>query len=205
MSVSDKTNVVVQTYTRGQYPVMETGIRRYFQDELQRIETAISSLATASIQVADTPPDNPIKGMVRYAVSPWSPVGSTTGVTINHTVTVAVSGGINVYFVDGVANPVLTFVRGNTYVFDVSNGTNANHPLRFKDGYGTSFTTGVTVSGTEGQSSATVTIVVGNSTPSALRYYCTVHGNGMGNTIDVNNPNTGDGLVVYNGSSWVRI
>jgi len=201
MTVSDKTNVVVQTYTRGQYPVMENGLRRYFQDELQRIELAIGTLAQASIQVADTPPTNPIKGMVRYAVSPWSPVGSTTGITVNHTVTV--SGGV--FYIDGVANPILTFVRGNTYVFDVSNGTNANHPLRFKDGYGTSFTTGVSSSGTEGQSSATVTIVVGNSTPSALRYYCTIHGNGMGNTIDVNDPNTGDGLVVYNGSVWVRI
>ena len=205
MTVSDKTNVVVQTYTRGQYPVMDAGIKRYFQDELQRIETAIGSLAIASIQVADTPPTNPIKGMVRYAVSPWSPTGSTTGVTVNHAVTVAVSGGINVYFVDGVANPILTFVRGNTYVFDVSNSSNTGHPFRFKDGYGTSFTTGVTPSGTEGQANATVTIVVGNSTPSAIRYYCTVHGNGMGNNIDVNNPNTGDGMVVYNGSAWVAV
>ena len=105
MAVSDKTNVVVQTYTRGQYPVMEDGLRRYFQDELQRIELAIGTLAQASIQVADTPPANPVKGMVRYAVSPWSPVGTTTGVTVNHTVTV--SGGV--FNVDGVANPILTF------------------------------------------------------------------------------------------------
>lgn len=201
MTVSDKTNVVVQTYTRGQYPVMENGLRRYFQDELQRIEIAIGTLAQAAIQVADTPPTNPIKGMVRYAVSPWSPVGSTTSVTVTYTVTV--SGGL--FYIDGVANPILTFVRGNTYVFDVSDNTNTNHPLRFKDGYGTSFTTGVTASGTEGQAGATVTIIVGDSTPSALRYYCTVHGNGMGNTIDVNNPNTGDGMVVYNGSAWVAI
>ena len=201
MAVSDKTNVVVQTYTRGQYPVMEEGLRRYFQDELQRIEIAISTLAQAVIQVSDTPPTNPVKGMVRYAVSPWSPVGATSSVTVNHTVTV--SGGV--FHIDGIANPVLTFVRGNTYVFDVSDGTNSNHPLRFKDAYGTSFTTGVTASGTEGQSNATVTIVAGDSTPSALRYYCTIHGNGMGNTIDVNNSNTGDGMVVYNGSAWVAV
>ena len=48
MTVSDKTNVVVQTYSRGQYPV----------------------------QVADSPPENPIKGMVRYAVSPWNPLSN---------------------------------------------------------------------------------------------------------------------------------
>ena len=76
MAVSDKTNVVAQTYTRGQYPVMDEGIKRYFQDELQRIEPAINSLATAAIQVADSPPENPIKGMVRYAVSPWNPLSN---------------------------------------------------------------------------------------------------------------------------------
>ena len=76
MAVSDKTNVVTQSYTRGQYPVMDEGIKRYFQDELQRIETAINSLATAAIQVADSPPENPIKGMVRYAVSPWNPLNN---------------------------------------------------------------------------------------------------------------------------------
>ena len=205
MAVSEKTDAVAQPYTRSQYPVLDEGVRRYIQDELQRIENSIRTLVTTAVQVADTPPTNPIKGMVRYAVSPWSPVGTTSSVTVNHTVTVAVSGGINVYFVDGVANPTLTFVRGNTYVFDVSDGTNANHPLRFKDGYGTSFTTGVTASGTEGQANATVTIVSGDSTPSALRYYCTVHGNGMGNTIDVNNPNTGDGLYIYNGTAWVAV
>jgi hypothetical protein len=92
MSVSDKTNVVVQTYTRGQYPVMEEGLRRYFQDELQRIETAINSLAAAAIQVADSPPQNPIKGMVRYAVSPWNPLsnGFSGLVVYNGTAWVAV-------------------------------------------------------------------------------------------------------------------
>ena len=49
MPVSDKTNVVVQTYQRTQYPVLEEGVRRYFQDELQRIEIAIGTLAQAAI------------------------------------------------------------------------------------------------------------------------------------------------------------
>ena len=76
MAVNDKTNVVVQSYIRKQYPVMDDGIRRYFQDELARIETAIRSLTIAATQVADDEPDNPIKGMVRYAVSPWNPLGN---------------------------------------------------------------------------------------------------------------------------------
>ena len=83
MTVSDKTNVVVQTYTRGQYPVMDNGLRRYFQDELQRIELAIGTLAQAAIQVTDTPPTNPIRGMVRYAISPWDPLGNgSTGLVV---------------------------------------------------------------------------------------------------------------------------
>lgn len=201
MSISDKTNVVIKSYKRSQIPIYEEGMRQYFQNELQRIEIAINSLEQAAIQVADNPPENPIKGMVRYAVSPWSPVGSATSVTVNHTVTV--SGGV--FYIDGAANPILTFVRGNTYIFDVSDNTNSGHPFRFKDGYGTSYTTGVTISGTEGQSNATVTFVAGDSTPSSVRYYCTVHGNGMGNIINVNNSNLGDGLVVYNGTAWVAV
>lgn len=81
MPVQDKTNVVVQTYQRTQYPVLEEGVRRYFQDELQRIEIAIGTLAQAAIQVTDNEPANPIKGMVRYAVSPWNP-GSGDGLYV---------------------------------------------------------------------------------------------------------------------------
>ena len=48
-----------------------------------------------------------------------------------------------------------------------------------------------TVSGTAGNAGATVTYQPAYpSAPSDLRYYCTVHGNGMGNTITMNNPNT---------------
>ena len=49
MSVSDKTNVVVQKYLRTQYPVLDEGIRRYFQDELQRIEIAIGTACIACV------------------------------------------------------------------------------------------------------------------------------------------------------------
>ena len=76
MALSDKTNVVVSTYTRTQYPILQEGVRRYIQDELQRIETSLRTVAQAAPQVLDDPPDNRIKGMVRYAVSPWDPLGN---------------------------------------------------------------------------------------------------------------------------------
>ena len=102
----------------------------------------------------------------------------------NYTVTVADNYG-NKFYIDGVSNPTLSLVRGQKYVFDVSNSSVSGHPLAFKDGSGNSYTTGVTVSGIAGQSGATVTILVSSDAPSSLRYYCTVHGNGMGNTISV--------------------
>lgn len=83
MAVSDKTDLLVSKYVRRQYPQLEEGVRRYIQNELQRIEQAISTVADAAIQVADTPPDNPVKGMVRYNISPWDPLGdSSTGLVV---------------------------------------------------------------------------------------------------------------------------
>ena len=109
-----------------------------------------------------------------------------TGVTVNYTVTVANVGGVNVFVLDGVNNPAITFVKGNTYVFDVSDGTVGGHPLAFRTSADASYTTGVTTSGSAGNAGATVTIVVAANAPATLKYYCTVHGNAMGNTITVN-------------------
>jgi len=110
--------------------------------------------------------------------------GDTAGATThNYTVTVYNSGSGNKYYIDGVEAAELTLVRGLTYVFDVSDSSNSGHPFRFKDSSGNSFSTGVTTSGTAGQSGATVTLVVPTTGTQPARYYCTVHGNGMGNTI----------------------
>ena len=76
MSLSDKTNLLVQKYIRRQFPELEEGLRRYISDKLQRIKQSTTSLENASIQVSDNPPSAPVKGMVRYAVSPWDPLGN---------------------------------------------------------------------------------------------------------------------------------
>ena len=76
MALSDKTNPLVQKYICRQYPKLEDELRRYISDELQRIEQSTTSLANASIQVSDNPPSAPVKGMVRYAASPWDPLGN---------------------------------------------------------------------------------------------------------------------------------
>lgn len=92
MALSDKTNQLVNKYIRRQYPEIEEGLRRYLTDELQRIEQSISTTVSAAIQVAEAAPDNPVKGMVRYAVSPWNPLsnGFSGLVVYNGTAWVAV-------------------------------------------------------------------------------------------------------------------
>jgi len=78
MALEDKLDLLVSKYTRRQIPSLEASIRLYIQDELQRIEQAISILADATSQVANTEPESKRRGMVRYAVSPWNPLGDGT-------------------------------------------------------------------------------------------------------------------------------
>ncbi len=109
--------------------------------------------------------------------------------TVTYTVTVQNVGGVNIFLLNGVNNPIITMKRGSTYIFNQADATNANHPLRIKSDAGGEQTT--TVSGTPGQAGATVTYQPAYpSAPNDLRYYCSVHGNAMGNTITMNNPNT---------------
>ena len=109
--------------------------------------------------------------------------------TVTYTVTVHNPGSGNIFRINGVNNPVITMKRGSTYIFNLADGTNATHPLRIKSDAGGEQTT--TVSGTPGQAGATVTYSPAYpGAPSDLRYYCSSHGNAMGNTITMNNPNT---------------
>ena len=108
--------------------------------------------------------------------------------TVTYTVTVVNVGGVNYFAINGVTNPVLTMKRASTYIFNQSDSSNVGHPLRIKSDAGGQQTT--INAGTLG-TDATVTYQPAYPTaPNDLRYYCTVHGNGMGNTITMNNPNT---------------
>ena len=132
-------------------------------------------------------------GLITNAVSTGSSNGSLDIVAdaledeITLTVTVVNSGG-NKYVIDGdTSNPAkaLTLYKGWTYTFDQSDSSNANHPLVFKTDSG-SYTTNVTVTGTAGQAGAKVQIVIPETQPTGnFRYYCSVHGNAMGNLITV--------------------
>jgi len=132
-------------------------------------------------------------GLITDAASTGSSNGSLDIVAdaledeITFTVTVVNSGG-NKYVIDGdTSNPAkaLTLYKGWTYTFDQSDSSNANHPLVFKTDSG-AYTTNVTVTGTAGQAGAKVQIVIPETQPTGnFRYYCSVHGNAMGNLITV--------------------
>ena len=110
--------------------------------------------------------------------------------TINYKVsvgtgTLSTGGSGNVYFIDGTPTKTLSLIKGFTYVFDLSDSSNSGHPFGFKNASDGAYTTGVTTSGTAGSASATVTLVLATDASEPSRYYCTSHGNGMGNTISL--------------------
>ena len=89
-------------------------------------------------------------------------------------------GGVNKYFIDGVAQKELVLQKGYTYRFNQSNASNSSHPFRLSStidgthGGGTSYTTSVTTTGTPGNAGAYTEIFVTDSTPK-LYYYCSAH------------------------------
>ena len=97
------------------------------------------------------------------------------------TFTVTAAGGA--YFIDGASKPALTLYKGWTYTFDLSSNTLGSHPLRFYAG-SSQYSTNVTVTGTQGQAGAKISIKIPETQPSNFQYYCTNH-SGMGNTITV--------------------
>ena len=88
-------------------------------------------------------------------------------------------GSSNGYKINGVFSPYLHLIPRNTYKFDQSDSSNSGHPLRFylDASKSTAFTTGVTTSGTPGNSGAYTQIVVSDTTPSVLHYQCSAHAN----------------------------
>ena len=124
--------------------------------------------------------------------------------SIEYTVTVRNVGGSNYYFINGVQAPVITMKRGSTYTFNQSDYSNLNHPFAIKsDSIGTQTTTYSGIPGYSG--SQTVYQPAYPSAPSDLRYYCTIHGNGMGNTITMNNPSTTTQTITTTTSTYLNL
>ena len=121
------------------------------------------------------------------------------------TVTVVSTGSGNKYFIDGVQQETINLAEGYTYKFDVSDSSMGAHPFKFSTtsngthNGGSEYTTGVTTSGTTGQASAYVQIVVAASAPQ-LYYYCQYH-SGMGGSANTE-PSDTWGLLEWGQNSY---
>ncbi|NVK67546.1 MAG: hypothetical protein HWE31_02755, partial [Vibrio campbellii] len=94
------------------------------------------------------------------------------------------AAGRNVFVINGEERPVLALDAGNTYLFDQSDASNANHPIAFTSTAGDFTMQSFGVPGAQGAFTE-VTIGEGNTD---LSYFCTLHGAGMGNLVDLGNP-----------------
>ena len=150
--------------------------------EQTNINTVAAADANITTVVGQITPTNNIQTVAQNA-SILNSLNAMFTAVENIAVTVVNDGGQNKFAFNGVTAPAITLVKGFTYTFDVSAGTVSGHPLGFKDSGGSAYTTGVTVNGTAGSAGANVVIVVPTTGTMPARYYCTTHGNAMGNTI----------------------
>ena len=117
--------------------------------------------------------------------------GESAAETTTYNVTVANDSG-NKYYISTYSGsaPTITLKKGNTYIFDQSDASNASHPLLFSTtsdgthGGGSAYTTGVTSVGTPGTTGSYTQIVVSDSAPATLYYYCQNH-SGMGGSASI--------------------
>lgn len=133
------------------------------------------------------------------------PAGMTLASAGPQTVTMAVTVSSfnegNRYLIDGVKTPNLTLREGDTIVFDLSDASNATHPLRLSmtpdgtHGGGGEYTNGVVINGTPGSAGANLTFTVPADAPAILYYYCVNHSGMAGSAaIQVVEPTTNDTL-----------
>lgn len=195
------------------FPVKAEGFA-FQRGQLPRPTLSISNLSSAPsisallLTVNETTPGNDLTGATVTRIRTlakflddvnFAPTTTTTATqqtvvdpsdveTVTYTVTVVNVSGSNYFAINGSTNPVLTMKRGSTYIFNQSHSSNVNHPLRIKSDAGGQQTT--TVTGTLGTDATVTYQPVYPSAPNDLRYYCSTHGNAMGNTLTMNNPNT---------------
>ena len=106
---------------------------------------------------------------------------TTTTTTVPQTTTIGVTvanngQGFNEYFLNGTNGLTLNVTIGNKYRFDLSDTSNAGHPLRFSETQnGSQYTSNVTTNGVAGTPGAYIEIEITSNTPNQLYIYCENH------------------------------
>ena len=187
-----ETTTTLHTYTFHRLVPKATEITT-IASNISAINTVNSNASAISTTAGDIANVNTVAGSISNVNTVGTSIVNVNAVANSlgaaQTFTVTVSGGV--FYINGAAKPTLSLTRGFTYTFNQSDSTNSNHPLAFRESNNTSYTTGVTVNGTAGQSGSSVVFAVPSNAPNSLLYYCTQHGNSMGNTISIINDNIG--------------
>ena len=118
---------------------------------------------------------------------------TTTMTTVPQTTTIGVTvannwQGFNEYFLNSTNGLTLNVTIGNKYRFDLSDTSNAGHPLRFSETQnGSQYTSNVTTNGVAGTPGAYIEIEITSNTPNQLYIYCENHF-GMGGDTKILTP-----------------
>ena len=124
---------------------------------------------------------------------PQTTTTTTTTTTVPQTTTIGVTvanngQGFNEYFLNGTNGLTLNVTIGNKYRFDLSDTSNAGHPLRFSETQnGSQYTSNVTTNGVAGSPGAYIEIEITSDTPNQLYIYCENHF-GMGGDTKILTP-----------------
>jgi len=159
-----------------------------------RVSNLLSTVSTILAEINGVTPHNDLIGakVTRFrTMAKFISAYNFSGETITYVVTVQNVGGSNYFYINGVKNPTLSLIIGNTYIFDQSDFSNTGHPLILINLNNNTITPN-NQSGTIGVDLTFSYTPLSRQIEQAVQYSCQVHGSGMGNTITVagaNNPN----------------
>ena len=148
-----------------------------------------SETTTTSVPQTTTTTTVPQTTTTTTTTVPQTTTTTTVPQTTTIGVTVANNGqGFNEYFLNGTNGLTLNVTIGNKYRFDLSDTSNAGHPLRFSETQnGSQYTSNVTTNGVAGTTGAYIEIEITSNTPNQLYIYCENHF-GMGGDTKILTP-----------------
>lgn len=155
----------------------------YFVEGLQRIVEIVQNLVEASPL---SPPKTPTNSLDPVEVTNYQAedvrkfdVTVATGTLYDSELTG------NVFYLNGVANPTLQLVRGETYTFVQYDESNTTHPFKLSTSITINeYSEGVFEDGVT-SNNRYVTLTIPDDALSILYYYCETHGIEMGGQIDI--------------------
>ena len=156
-------------------------------------ETTTTTVPQTTTTTTTTVPQTTTTTTVPQTTTTTTVPQTTTTTTVPQTTTIGVTvanngQGFNEYFLNGTYGLTLNVTIGNKYRFDLSDTSNAGHPLRFSETQnGSQYSSNVTTNGVAGTPGAYIEIEITSNTPNELYIYCENHF-GMGGDTKILTP-----------------